>query len=55
MALRWAHVLINICSGIHILIGDDSQTHRQQGDPISLVLFFSKQGNIEIQKIETNV
>jgi hypothetical protein len=30
---------INICSGIHTLIGDDSQTHREHGVPISLVLF----------------
>jgi hypothetical protein len=31
---------IKICSDIQKLIGEDSQTHRQYGNRISLLLFF---------------
>jgi hypothetical protein len=33
--------LINIGSGIQKLIGEDAQTHRQNGDLIGILLFFS--------------
>jgi hypothetical protein len=43
--------LIKIGSGIQGLIGGDSQTHRQHGDLISLLLFFQNKESrlIEIQ------
>jgi hypothetical protein len=39
-AMIYVPLFTKIGSGIRKLIGEDSQTHRQHGDPISLVLFF---------------
>jgi hypothetical protein len=33
------------CSGVQKLGGINLQTHRQQGDPISLLLFFQNKGS----------
>jgi hypothetical protein len=38
---------IKIGSGIQKLIGENSQTHRQRGDLISLLQFFSKKGRLK--------
>jgi hypothetical protein len=41
-AMIYIHSFINIDSGIQKLIWRNTQTHRQYGNLISLLLFFSK-------------
>jgi hypothetical protein len=41
-AMMYISSFIKIGSGIQKLIEEDSQTHRQHGDLLSVLLFFSK-------------
>jgi hypothetical protein len=48
-AIVYTPSFIQICLGIQKLIGGDTQTHREHGDSISLLLFFiNKESRLKI-------